>query len=390
MILLYGLCILCVSYLYGMEIQSNIAKEEKKEWLSLKRLSYALGYHQAKNLGDSIQLLQYDKELSNFMDALKQHVFDVYTYIMHLATSDAVKKYYVKSYLFYKKLSKHKKYITCLTFDPLTKHLYAGSKDGYIRKWDITNPKRLKKYNIKKAISALVIAPKSQKLFIGFNNGKITQWDISSKKKVTWNYHNDYISALALDKTETYLYSGSNDKTIKILNVNTDNIKFSEQYTIRSFFVDQSTNTLCDLSIHKLIVALKSHLEIWNINFEKKELNRTLTDHKSEKKLSCFTIDPKTDYYMHSLYNKFIYFYNPIAQKNIHGLKHFDWVIHCTLDNDSGILYTATHDKSINIWRPRIDLQHALNHCDLNELLTLKTVKKDQKSLESLTKFIYS
>ncbi|KAL5014755.1 hypothetical protein ScPMuIL_009025 [Solemya velum] len=126
----------------------------------------------------------------------------------------------------------HKLPVTCVVISPDTKHVYSGSKDCSIIKWDVEMKKKVftihggrkgtEETHIGHTAHVLCLAISSDGKFLasGDRNKLIHIWDPDTCKLLhTFQGHRDAVSGLVFRKGSHQLYSASHDRSVKIWNL---------------------------------------------------------------------------------------------------------------------------------------------------------------------------
>ena len=162
-------------------------------------------------------------------------------------------------------LKGHRLSPTCLAITDT--HLFSGSKDGAIIKWDLLTGKKLSvvKHDSKKQILALAASSDNVYLASGGQDKMIVLWDIGTMSFVKcFRKHRGPITALTFQRNSHLLMSGSVDRSVNLWNCD-------DKLYIESLYGHQDMVTDMDSFLQERVVTVGGHdktLRLWKIQEE--------------------------------------------------------------------------------------------------------------------------
>ncbi|MGK7878988.1 MAG: pentapeptide repeat-containing protein [Crocosphaera sp.] len=127
-------------------------------------------------------------------------------------------------------LTGHTDYVRSVAISPDGQFLVSGSDDKTIRLWDIATGKEIKVIEGRLNPNCFRQLPKEENIIIGSRNGEFEIWDLREIKKIqTDKLHKKFINSLDYSAATQTLISAGLDKSIGLLNLQTDNRRFIRQ-----------------------------------------------------------------------------------------------------------------------------------------------------------------
>jgi WD40 repeat protein len=131
------------------------------------------------------------------------------------------------------KLTCPETWVNAIVFTPRGSVMFTGGAFKTIRMWETANGKEEAKLNGHNApVKALALSIGGQTLASGSQDGVIILWEVSTKKKITEiKDHTDEITCLAFsqlrgeDEDSALFVSSSNDRTVRVWDANTNQLK---------------------------------------------------------------------------------------------------------------------------------------------------------------------
>jgi serine/threonine protein kinase len=190
----------------------------------------------------------------------------------------------------------------------------------------------------------VAISSDGKTLVSGSNDKTIKIWNLQTEElKSTLTGHTDLVNSVAISSDGKTLVSGSNDKTIKIWNLQTEELKSTltgHTYWVYSVAISSDGKTLVSGSGDKTI-------KIWNL--QTGELKSTLTGHTDSVWSVAISPDGKT--LVSGSNDKTIKIWNLQTGELKSTLTgHTDRVYSVAISPDGKTLVSGSEDKTIKIW----------------------------------------
>ncbi|MFW9259081.1 caspase family protein [Nostoc sp. CALU 546] len=254
------------------------------------------------------------------------------------------------------KLLKHTDWVWSVVFSPDGEMIASGSEDNTIRLWQLKNGQYIYKDVLREhtdRVRVVAFSPDGKKLVSGGNDRKVILWDLSKSKysnKILgetldgWprNEHTRRILSLAFSPNGNFIASSSRDKTIRLWNLHTDEVKIlgTHDNQVHSIAFSPDGNTLVS-------GGFDNKLKLWDI--KKQECIYSFEEH--EDRILCVAFHPGGIGLASSGHDKTIRLWSIKTKKCIHILRgHRGAIESIRFCPKGGILVSSSQDQTIKIW----------------------------------------
>lgn len=118
---------------------------------------------------------------------------------------------------------KHYTSILSVCFGPDDEYTVSGSRDGFIKLWDIHKQRSIKSFiGHTNSVNSVSFSPDGEYIISGSNDTTIKLWDVKTGKCVrTFEGHESFVNSVCFSKDGKFVISGSSDGTIRFWAVET-------------------------------------------------------------------------------------------------------------------------------------------------------------------------
>ncbi len=239
----------------------------------------------------------------------------------------------------------HTAAVTCIEITNDNKFIVTGSRDKFIRVWDIETGKvifLLKGHD--DDINCLTISEDNNYIVSGADDHKVKVWNLHSGKLVkSFDAHSASITSVAISHDNELIISGSKDFTIKGWNVNKNKEVFSldqNDEMISSVFINSDFNTITSVSTDNV-------LKQWDLETCKLLKEQNISD---DPNITSLISKDGFFYFYSSLDNKarlIDIFTNKEVQKFDN---EYDFISSTALSKDNKYCATGSENKLLKIY----------------------------------------
>jgi len=272
-----------------------------------------------------------------------------------------------------------------VSFD--SKYIVSGSKDGYIRLWDIKTKKLL--YLFKghlKAVTSVAISYDSKYIVSGSRDKTVKLWDIQTRKLLyTFKGHSNDITSVAVSRDLRYIVSGSRDSSVRLWDIKSGKVlyifkghkdivssvavSFDSKYIVSGSW--DKTVKVWELKTKKLLYTFKGHKDIvssvalscdskyiisgsWDKTVkvwerESKKLLNTFYDHDDIVTSVAVSLDDR--YIISGSKNGAVKLWDLKRKKLISLFRgHTNTVTSVAVSSDLKYIVSGSRDKSVRLW----------------------------------------